>query len=469
MNEYFHLPLDKIVDSLRALGLFIQDLENNTALPNELWTAMGYTEEEMRGSGFLKIIHPDDRERVRQNQENFLTSRDNISSIQFRVLTREGDYRWILSNCIALKRDAKGRVIQYMGFDHDITEEAEAKIRVEKALIEAETLRSVTAAVTSSLNQQAVINAILEQAVRVISFSSASVQLLSGRELEIVGGIGFPDDFPVEGLRFTITHDTPNVEVIEKKKALIVNRDLIKKYPAFIDRAKTEIKSWMGVPLVVSGKSIGMIAFDSAREDGFSTADLDLAQAFGNQVAIALENARLYEETKKQAITDPLTGSFSRRYLYTSLTKLSSMAFRTGSPLSLILFDVDDFKIFNDRYGHQLGDEVLKIVVELTDTVLRKTDILCRYGGEEFVILLPQTGPEEAHAIAERIRKKVESQAILPGIDRAVTISLGWSLFQSSDFSQIDHFIYRADRALYAAKNSGKNRTAGPSDIPADT
>jgi diguanylate cyclase (GGDEF)-like protein len=353
-----------------------------------------------------------------------------------------------------------------MGFDHDITEEAEAKLRVEKALMEAETLRSVTAAVTSTLNQKAVINAILEQAERVISFSSASVQLLSDRELEIVGGIGFPDNFAVEGLKLTITQDTPNMEVIEKKKGLIVNKDLMKKYPAFIDRAKTDIKSWMGVPLLVSGKAIGMIAFDSSREDGFSSAELELAQAFGNQVAVALENARLYEETKKQAITDPLTGSFSRRYLYTSLTKLSSMAFRTETPLTLILFDVDDFKIFNDRYGHQLGDEVLKIVVELTDTVLRKTDILCRYGGEEFVILLPQTGPEEAHAIAERIRNKVESQAVLPGIDRAVTISLGWSLFQSSDFNQIDHFIYRADRALYVAKNKGKNQTAGPSDIP---
>ncbi len=462
MNEYLDIRVEKVIDSLRTLGLFIQDLENDRAYPNALWQSMGYSEEEMRELRFLELVHPDDREMVEKSVREFLSSQRGISNVQFRLRNKEGRYRWILSNCIALKWRDDGRVVQYLGFDQDITEEAESRIKAEKALMEAETLRSATAAITSNLNQQAVVNSILEQAIRVISFSSASVQLLSGQELEIVGGIGFPEDFPVEGLRFTVTEGTPNVEVIRNKIALIVGKDLNQRYPAFIDRAKTKIKSWMGVPLLVNGKAIGMIAFDSSREEGFSPADLELAQAFGNQVAIALENARLYEETKKQAITDPLTGSFSRRYLYTSLTKLSSMAFRTGTPLSLIIFDVDDFKIFNDRYGHQLGDEVLKIVVELADTVLRKTDILCRYGGEEFVILLPQTGPEEAHIIAERIRKKVETQAILPGIDRAVTISLGCALFESSDFNQIDHFIYRADMALYEAKNSGKNRTSGP-------
>jgi diguanylate cyclase (GGDEF)-like protein len=159
---------------------------------------------------------------------------------------------------------------------------------------------------------------------------------------------------------------------------------------------------------------------------------------------------------QRQAETDRLTGIYNRRYFELSLEAEVQRAQRYGSPLSLLLFDVDRFKELNDRHGHLVGDQVLKRLVRQCEANLRTSDVLCRYGGEEFAIIAPETSAAAAAALARRVRQDVEAMR-LDYIAETVTISVGVAEWEP-DFSKKEDFIGAADWALYAAKNAGRNR-----------
>lgn len=166
----------------------------------------------------------------------------------------------------------------------------------------------------------------------------------------------------------------------------------------------------------------------------------------------------LEEELRKLATTDFLTGLFSRRQLFELGEKEISRARRNSAPLSLLLLDIDHFKAVNDTYGHAVGDEVLKNFATIFRGALRNVDIVCRFGGEEFVAILPDTDTELAMEVAQRLRQNVEaSRFSLNGVDVKYTISIGLATFQKKD-TAINQLINRADGALYRAKESGRNR-----------
>ncbi|MEN3367404.1 MAG: hypothetical protein V7606_4678 [Burkholderiales bacterium] len=158
------------------------------------------------------------------------------------------------------------------------------------------------------------------------------------------------------------------------------------------------------------------------------------------------------------SITDHLTGAYTRRFFYESLVKLMSAARRHGTPLSVIMIDVDNFKHINDTYGHPVGDEVLQILSSTCREALRTADVFSRFGGEEFIIALPDTDECAAHEVAERLRLGAMLQPIaMTDATVHLTISCGIAQFRASDFL-VEDMIKRADQALYAAKNTGRNR-----------
>lgn len=448
LNFDIHLYIDK----MQELGLFFQDVENKMSYPNKMWGEMGFLQEEMIDMGFLNFVHPDDLQNVKESMEQFLSSKNSPTRSLFRMKTKSGNWRWILSTCLGVEYNDKGKLTKYIGYDHDVSEEIKAKK-------EAETLRSVAEIITSDLDLTQTTKAILEQAERVISFTSASVQLLEGDQLEIVGEKGFKPERNIVGLKFNLSDDIPNTQIIKGKKGILINQGLYQKYKGFDNMPDLNIRSWLGVPLIYKNKITGIMTFDHSLENQFCSEDLRLAEAFGHQVAIALENSRLYEATKELAIKDSLTGCFTRRHLYESLKREYEIAKRYENNLALILFDIDDFKKINDTYGHVEGDEVLKEIVKLTSLMLRKTDILCRYGGEEFVALLPLSNIDEAFTAAERIRQSVYSDLRNPSIKRPISISLGCTIYKSQVDKNPEMIIQRADKALYNAKNNGKNQT----------
>ncbi len=453
-----NLDTDVIVTKLRQLGLFIQDLEHHRVYPNALWSAWGYSEEDMVFGNFINFVHPEDREKVRRAVEDLNTTAEPYNSVLFRIKTAQGQWRWVYSTSLTVTRDAQGNLLQYIGFDYDLTEQMEARERAEHLAREAETLSSAAAIINSQLDLTHTIVAILEQAKLVLPFSSASVQLLKGDVLEIVGGKGFANPSEISGMTFPIPGDNPNSEVVRTREALMLGTEIRTRFPGFVAQTNPDITAWMGIPLISKDELIGILTFDRKQEPGFSTHEQKLAGSFGNHVAISLQNSRLYEDVKALSIRDPLTACYNRRQMYEIMEQQMELSIRHGQELSVILFDLDNFKDLNDNYGHLFGDRVLKTVTTLTREMLRMSDSLCRFGGEEFVIILPHGDESTAVEIAGRIRKTMEEHGWFPDSQKPVTLSLGCAAMQLSDLKNCDALISRADSALLRAKKAGKNR-----------
>jgi diguanylate cyclase (GGDEF)-like protein len=177
--------------------------------------------------------------------------------------------------------------------------------------------------------------------------------------------------------------------------------------------------------------------------------------------AVALNNSLGHERLERVAAIDTLTGLYNRRFGLERLSQEFSRSVRSHEPLGVILFDIDHFKAVNDVHGHQTGDQVLKVVAQSVKRVLREGDTLMRYGGEEFLAVLPGAGEVDMRSMGERIRRVVEESRTVSGpVDIRVTISLGAVSFPSVDAADLDDLIRRADAAMYEAKKAGRNRLA---------
>lgn len=217
-----------------------------------------------------------------------------------------------------------------------------------------------------------------------------------------------------------------------------------------------ETRSEMCVPLIFFGEKLGVVALESEKLGNFRKDDVASLEAVADIVAGAIQNAKYFERAKQLAYVDGLTGIFNRRYFELRIAEELERASRYESQLTVIMIDIDNFKRLNDEFGHLLGDEVLRHVSQIFQQQLRKGDIVCRYGGEEFAIVVPQTAPENAFEAAEKLRRIVESW-YFPGVPRKVTISAGLAGFPRHGRTR-DEIVASADGALYGAKQGGRNR-----------
>ncbi|MGH9320437.1 MAG: diguanylate cyclase, partial [Vicinamibacteria bacterium] len=228
--------------------------------------------------------------------------------------------------------------------------------------------------------------------------------------------------------------------------------------------------SFLAVPLRAQKRVSGALLL-TRREESFTAREVRLLRIYCNQAAVALENAIVHERVENLAATDALTGLFNRRYFESAFSRELARCDRTSAPLGLLILDIDHFKSFNDTYGHAMGDLILRKVAAVLGSALRKADVLARFGGEEFVVLLPQVTAEGAMESAERLRESVAAAGIHPGGPRKrVTVSIGVALFPS-DGSDSESLLQAADGALYEAKDLGRNQavaarrsTGGPAE-----
>lgn len=319
-----------------------------------------------------------------------------------------------------------------------------------------ETLRKASLAIVEKLEMNQAVNHILEHLNQVVPYDSATVQMLEDKELIIIGGHGWIDLKDVLGMRFPIPGDNPNSEVIRTGKPLYLSEPW-RSYKTFKHPPHDHIRSWLGVPLIVQEKIIGLLSIDSSKPDDFKEEDIRIASEFANQVAVALENARIYQEAQTQAITDALTGIHNRRGVFQIGEFEFQRARRINRPFSLLLLDIDHFKQVNDQYGHSVGDQIL---IQLANRCLknsRATDLLGRYGGEEFIILLPETNSEAAKVIAERMRLSIMTTPFHTDAGPLqITSSIG--IAEAHEIDSLQNLIDKADAALYKAKRTGRNR-----------
>lgn len=218
--------------------------------------------------------------------------------------------------------------------------------------------------------------------------------------------------------------------------------------------------SLLVVPVIYQEELIGLLAFSSPVVDAFREEERELFEAVGNQAALALANAQLFQETLALSNTDGLTGILNRRAMEARLDLEWSRALRDHASLSVVMIDIDHFKVYNDQHGHQLGDETLRRVAHILERNIRKVDAVARYGGEEFVVILPRATREEAMEVAQKLRRSIEQADFIRGYMQPlgrVTISCGLAT-APDDATQIDALIHLADEALFRAKQGGRNQ-----------
>jgi diguanylate cyclase (GGDEF)-like protein len=218
-----------------------------------------------------------------------------------------------------------------------------------------------------------------------------------------------------------------------------------------------ELRTVMGVPLMGRTEPMGVLYVDSQKVvNAFGPAELDLLGAIGSQAAIAITNAQLYEK----ATVDALTRLYVRSFFEQRLLHEVNRALRYGSSVSVLMMDIDHFKKFNDTYGHAVGDQVLRHVAGVIKGAIRQDlDVAARFGGEEMLVLMPDTGPDGAVATAERLRQAIASSGLeqAAGDPLQVMVSIGVSSL-SPELSTPVELIEAADAALYQSKRNGRNR-----------
>jgi diguanylate cyclase (GGDEF)-like protein len=316
----------------------------------------------------------------------------------------------------------------------------------------------------SSRDPSRTYSAILTHSKELLRAERASLWVFDegSNEISLKASAGFPPlEFEIGPARLG---EGISGKVLESEKPLVVeNIESAGLTPAPPERSY-KTKSFISYPITMSGRKIGVFnVADKVGGGKFDDVDLSLLEIIGPQIAVALERADWQERATQfqlMSITDPLTGLLNRRYLEERLTEELNRSQRYNYSMSCLMIDIDDFKNYNDQNGHQAGDVALKITAHALKATLRSADVACRYGGEEFCILLPQTTLSEAGVIAERMRQRVTETDYPYGKSQplgTVSVSIGISTF-AKHIDTPESVIAAADRALYSAKHLGKNR-----------
>jgi len=241
----------------------------------------------------------------------------------------------------------------------------------------------------------------------------------------------------------------------------VLQRDLVHEHRYLEDMRLLEegLRSYVLLPLSSRGQAIGVLALGSTQGGAFDESTLARLQPLADAVALAFENARLFQKTRELSITDEITPLYNFRYLHQALDRELKLVNRYGSTLSLVFVDLDRFKPINDQYGHLRGSRTLREVGFLIRAAVRETDIPARYGGDEFVVVLPQTEGPSASVLAEKLRRLVEGHTFLQeeGINARLGVSLGVATYPTEAASK-EALIRLADQRMYEDKESRRSR-----------
>lgn len=434
----------------------------------------GLPPEECLGRLTFDFVHPDDRVRT---EMAFMTWRQNgITSATFenRLLSQTGEVYSMLWT-INPHYNAAGEMTSITAIARDITEmkRVEAELR--------QTNISLTTWV-AELEQRTHEITILSELSEVLQICT-SVEEAYGVIVRFARRL-FPGDSGMLGVRRTNQRSIEPVVVwgklpmnvhdftSEECWALRLGRVHVVDDP-LTDIACAHVHSIVGqssicVPLMAQGETLGVLHLQIAppvagREAGLNRrtneAKQHLAVALAKQVALALSNVRLRVTLRQQSIRDPLTGLFNRRYLDETLERELRRADRADHPVGVVMLDIDRFKQFNDTYGHDGGDTLLHSVAEFLQLETRGEDIVCRYGGEEFVLILPGASLEDTHRRAEQVRTSVKQMQVQHAGQTlgSVTVSLGVAIFPIHGATG-DEVLKAADSALYRAKAGGRDQ-----------
>ena len=438
--------------------------------------------EDLIGKRYLDLVHPDDRalsvERIKKTLNEGLIGPPR----EHRLLALDGQ---------VLQVESTGVPVQYRGEIHvfgifrDISErkriEEELRRnqeRAERLAREMAVIAEIGKVVSSTLVLEEVYQRFAAESNTLIPHDRLVVNLNNPRENErrciYVSGIDISECRP--GTSKSLSGSTDEM-ILRTRSGVIMQAasvaEMAVRFPTVgsISHAKTGLCSLLSVPLPYRDEVIGTLRFWSKKPEAYGEMDLILAERIGAQISGAIANAQLYADLKKAqrelkeserkyqelSIVDDLTQLYNSRQFFFQLRMELDRSNRYRQPLSLLLLDLDDFKTFNDSYGHVEGDKVLRRLGQAAKRCLRKTDSAYRYGGEEFTFLLPMTTVAHGAVIAERIRTEFKKETFCPapGQDIHMTVSIGLAQYKAEE--EMMAFVHRTDQLMYRAKENGKD------------
>ena len=342
----------------------------------------------------------------------------------------------------------------------DITDSITSSYRERDQRTLANALKNAASLVNSPLDLNEVLSRVLAAVGDVVSVDVSSIILIGDRGmLSGIGRSGFTGfQKKMETLKDLSINDFQTLRTMKRTGSPLLIPD-IALYPAWSSLAgDTQTHSYLGCPIKIKGKVAGFLSLENIKPGFFNREHVDKLQSFVDLAATAIENAHLQQETQKLAISDELTALFNRRGLMDLGRREIDRARRFNHSLSAAIMDLDNFKSINDTYGHIAGDQMLNQVADCCRSGFREIDIIARYGGDEIVVLLIENNLDQAYQIANRFRESIASRVFKTDAGNlSTTISIGVAEL-SKDMDNLTELIDTADRALYMAKEAGRNR-----------
>jgi diguanylate cyclase (GGDEF)-like protein len=324
------------------------------------------------------------------------------------------------------------------------------------------TVQSISHLISSSLELDEIFDTVVKILKDTFGYAYVSIYILQDDYLHLGAQIGYPLDMII--YKIHVSEGVTGRTITTRQAQLITD---VSAEPGFL-RASNEIHSEICVPLLKNDVALGTLNVEADSRSVLSQKDLELLVMLAGPIALAVDNARLHSQVKGMAMTDAVSGLFNRHAFEDTLTAEVHRAGRYGHPLSLIIFDLDSFKEYNDTWGHPAGDARLKAISNLIRATQRKHDISARYGGDEFAIILPNTDREGALQFAKRLLEAARADTVDEAADGkgtpGYTLSMGVATFPH-DGNTLASLLLAADQAELMAKRLGKNQIFSAHDL----
>ncbi|MBK9603594.1 MAG: PAS domain S-box protein [Anaerolineales bacterium] len=435
-NLFRHLT-DNLPDAIYTL-----DLEQRQVTYFNRNTFLGYDRDELMAQGsLLKYIHPEDVAAVSDYWQRLLGGKRN-EGMEYRIQNKNGQWEWVESREIIINSNPDGTPKEIMVILRVVTDRKQAEATLRANEEKWRRLFEILPVGVSIIDENRVIVDMNSRLEKILSISKEGLLAASYRNRQYLHGDNTP--FALE--------EFPTIRAIQEQRSIF---DI--EMRVITEDGNTIWTTVSAAPLPFQHEKAVVVTADITER---KRAEEKLTQMY--QI-IEEKNRELEQALDREhhlARTDGLTGAKNYRHFFEIATYEIAMANRYLHPLSIILFDIDKFKKFNDTFGHQLGDEMLKHVVQIAKKRLRETDVLSRYGGEEFVVVLPNTTSKDAFAVAEDIRKHIASSFLGHKEERKnVTISIGIAETLPNEKNGLEKLVRLADKALYVAKKAGRNQS----------
>ena len=445
-----------------ADGIVVTDTEGKIADINEAQLRMfGFKEKsEIIGKGGFDFLAVRDRSRALADMFKVYEKGVNTGAT-YTVVDRNGrEFECELS--MAMLHDATGKPSGTVAVMRDVTERRKTQEDIKRRARSVEALYGVAQVISQSSTLDAMLKDALGQVCAAMDTESGCVFMLDldKNALKLKAVRGVPESavrqfstiaLTEEGIEKIIELREPVTEIEIDKAYAVVDIEGVQRLTADMGR-----KGIAATPFFRGEDMQGLLVVFTNKDRIFSGEDRDLLKAIANEMSIGINNMMLLENTKKFSVTDELTGLYNRRYFFEMLDVEMNRSGRTTRPFSLAMLDLDGFKEYNDKYGHSNGDAVLEAFSQMLKTYIRKSDLAFRYGGDEFVLILPSADAEKAKKIIQRARAKWQKEPLTQSkiVRGNVGFSSGIAEYPSNAESP-DGLIFLADAALYQAKKKG--------------